>query len=337
MSSPEPYGWAYQTNLLATHSDSGFTRIRDMAELLMRNEAYNVIPLYDHAKVVQAESGSTADRELLQQAVDALIDASKGTFVDKGVVLRICCGTPELTRPHAESCKVWNALGALRVAPLVPSAEDKAVYETVKMIRKAAGAGVLSLLQLADENTPVDPEFAVAALRSSFPWRDIVPGWFEYRDHVVRNWPDESTKARELAGLQGVQESVAEPVTTASYVQPVPDHCDRITWRGHYLRLPLAAPTASQITWDTLARAGRVDKLPFRVPGTMSEEKVECVILTRKDVAGLSKTAKPEAQEPAKRDPELIVKEPSYSASPNPLSSTYYKDKPSDASTSQEP
>jgi len=24
-----------------------------------------------------------------------------------------------------------------------------------------------------------------------------------------------------------------------SYVQPVPDHCDRIIWRGHYYHLPL--------------------------------------------------------------------------------------------------
>ena len=42
----EPYGWAYSTNLLATHADSGFTRLRDMAELLQRNDRYTVTPLY---------------------------------------------------------------------------------------------------------------------------------------------------------------------------------------------------------------------------------------------------------------------------------------------------
>lgn len=38
------------------------------------------------------------------------------------------------------------------------------------------------------------------------------------------------------------------------------------------------------ISWSMLARFGRVDALPFRVPGTMRSEDVECVVLTRQDV-----------------------------------------------------
>ena len=44
--SGEPYGWAYTTNLHATHTDTGFTRLRDMSELLQRNDRYIVTPLY---------------------------------------------------------------------------------------------------------------------------------------------------------------------------------------------------------------------------------------------------------------------------------------------------
>lgn len=36
----------------------------------------------------------------------------------------------------------------------------------------------------------------------------------------------------------------AEALTT-TYVQQVPDHCDRITWRGSYFHLPIATPQAS--------------------------------------------------------------------------------------------
>jgi hypothetical protein len=34
-------------------------------------------------------------------------------------------------------------------------------------------------------------------------------------------------------------DTVAEPVASDSYVQPVPDHCNRITWRNRYYHLPL--------------------------------------------------------------------------------------------------
>lgn len=39
----------------------------------------------------------------------------------------------------------------------------------------------------------------------------------------------------------------AEPLTT-TYVQPVPDHCDRITWRGRYFHLPIISPAAAIVS-----------------------------------------------------------------------------------------
>lgn len=36
-------------------------------------------------------------------------------------------------------------------------------------------------------------------------------------------------------------DSVTAPATE-SYVQPVPDKCDRIVWRGHYYHLPCTRP-----------------------------------------------------------------------------------------------
>ena len=53
----------------------------------------------------------------------------------------------------------------------------------------------------------------------------------------ARNWVADT-----LYPEQAQQPVVAEPVAQSSYVQNVPDHCDRITWRGNYYHLPLATP-----------------------------------------------------------------------------------------------
>lgn len=42
---------------------------------------------------------------------------------------------------------------------------------------------------------------------------------------------------------------VQEPLTQAAvgcFVQPIPAHCDRITWRGSYYHLPIAAPVQGE-------------------------------------------------------------------------------------------
>lgn len=51
-------------------------------------------------------------------------------------------------------------------------------------------------------------------------------------------------------------------------------------------------PHLPQLTWELLAKAGRVDKLTFRIPGTMKTQKVECVILSRVDVIEMMKKEK---------------------------------------------
>lgn len=56
----------------------------------------------------------------------------------------------------------------------------------------------------------------------------------------------------------------AEPVGAGNYVQPVPNHCDRIMWRGSYYGLPFAAqPTAPAGDKAVLSRcdAGTTDAL----------------------------------------------------------------------------
>lgn len=50
------------------------------------------------------------------------------------------------------------------------------------------------------------------------------------------------------AGRASLAASAGSEPVTDSFVQMVPDKCDRIVWRNHYYRLPLnsAAPPASE-------------------------------------------------------------------------------------------
>src|SRR5574344_1069015 len=54
-----------------------------------------------------------------------------------------------------------------------------------------------------------------------------------------------SDKNRELIAKIAETAAAQEPVTE-SFVQTVPDHCDRIVWKGTYIHLPIAnaAPCA---------------------------------------------------------------------------------------------
>lgn len=68
-------------------------------------------------------------------------------------------------------------------------------------------------------------------------------------------------RMRQQRGVDGVLVAtapapVAEPTT--GYVQRVPDHCDRITWRNRYYQLPLdgAAPAPVAPTMDDALAAG---------------------------------------------------------------------------------
>ena len=54
----------------------------------------------------------------------------------------------------------------------------------------------------------------------------------------------EQKKQERLDAIAALRQAIVQParqVPTTNYVQPVPDHCDRITWRNRYYHLPLAA------------------------------------------------------------------------------------------------
>jgi hypothetical protein len=56
-------------------------------------------------------------------------------------------------------------------------------------------------------------------------------------------WMLDAADAIEL--LSASKPAMTQPVDSAIFVQPVPDHCDRIVWRGSYYGLPPAAPAQS--------------------------------------------------------------------------------------------
>ena len=57
-----------------------------------------------------------------------------------------------------------------------------------------------------------------------------------YRSHIENEWRK----------LNPEQTSQQEPLTDG-FVQPVPDKCDRITWRGSYYPLPLVPPAQQEL------------------------------------------------------------------------------------------
>jgi len=59
----------------------------------------------------------------------------------------------------------------------------------------------------------------------------------------------ESAIAKAKAALAATQPSADEPVTD-SYVQAVPDKCDRIVWRGRYIHLSVGQETTPQPSYD---------------------------------------------------------------------------------------
>src|SRR5687768_6877392 len=65
------------------------------------------------------------------------------------------------------------------------------------------------------------------------------------------------------AALQAQQQQGQEPPTD-SFVQPVPDHCDRITWRNHYYHLPVTSSSrpAAEMPAGDLHAAIKVDQQP---------------------------------------------------------------------------
>ena len=68
------------------------------------------------------------------------------------------------------------------------------------------------------------------------------------REDTLSAWVWEAWQAAQAA-------QPARQVPTTNYVQPVPDHCDRITWRNRYYHLPLAAELSAARAQEPLTDA----------------------------------------------------------------------------------
>ncbi len=111
--------------------------------------------------------------------------------------------------------------------PIPPVLEPDWLLETTKELAKA----------IHRDNYPDVPQWEVL---------DDLPGVISQIDNMVCGM-ERKTPVREplsdntIAALRQAIVQPARQVPTTNYVQPVPDHCDRITWRNRYYHLPLAA------------------------------------------------------------------------------------------------
>ncbi|QDP64120.1 MAG: hypothetical protein Unbinned2301contig1004_46 [Prokaryotic dsDNA virus sp.] len=75
------------------------------------------------------------------------------------------------------------------------------------------------------------------------------PGW------LLHAYDDKKKAGRDFAfsGFAAPQPAASDvPHDVAGYVHTVPDHCDRIVWRGIYHHLPLSTPAPSTSTEEAL-------------------------------------------------------------------------------------
>jgi hypothetical protein len=67
------------------------------------------------------------------------------------------------------------------------------------------------------------------------------------------------------------------------------EHHRYVAWEAWQAARAASPVPATQLTWDQIAKAGRVDRLSFfKDRGSFKREQVECVILTREDVRRLA-------------------------------------------------
>jgi hypothetical protein len=93
-------------------------------------------------------------------------------------------------------------------------------------------------------------------------WKDCVSTYdrapFEAADAIESLQKENGSMAQLLGMLDAAiaQQAQPEPLTD-SYVQPVPDKCDRITWRNRYYHLPLeqAQPERAPLSLQEIADA----------------------------------------------------------------------------------
>ena len=86
--------------------------------------------------------------------------------------------------------------------------------------------------------------------------REDFEAWWGEFSSAHEDWKYADSAALRWAAWQAAQAAQpARQVPTTNYVQPVPDHCDRITWRNRYYHLPLAAELSAARAQEPLTDA----------------------------------------------------------------------------------
>lgn len=88
--------------------------------------------------------------------------------------------------------------------------------------------------------------------------QNVVPDYWE--DPDTGTCIDQWTKIQGLHGTEAytvpLYRNAEQPApVTTGYVQPVPDQCDRITWRGSYYHLPIEQPAPVAVTFQQVLTA----------------------------------------------------------------------------------
>jgi len=60
---------------------------------------------------------------------------------------------------------------------------------------------------------------------------------------IIQQWAETHFTLIDGVALDDLARKLELYSETTSYVQPVPEHCDRIAWRGNYYYLPLISTT----------------------------------------------------------------------------------------------
>ena len=86
--------------------------------------------------------------------------------------------------------------------------------------------------------------------------REDFEAWWGEFSSAHEDWKYADSAALRWAAWQAAQAAQpARQVPTTNYEQPVPDHCDRITWRNRYYHLPLAAELSAARAQEPLTDA----------------------------------------------------------------------------------
>lgn len=174
---------------------------------------------------------NTADIvELVQKYARACIDADRAmraaqpagaqqpgvAYVAAAAILEEIAQEPPINGNHLAQARVLMAADSLRASHWQAPAQ-------------AVPAAVAGPSEILEKINSLISSINEAHRSQNSGWKQ---GCFDAADNTYKQIKDM---------LYAAPTTQAAP-TTDSYVQPVPDKCDRITWRGSYYHLPLKAP-----------------------------------------------------------------------------------------------